>query len=231
MLDLYLIAVDFDYPDFEETFMKPKPAKSDTMDTSSPSASLPSINGAINVELSGNLPRIDRSTKPKIDRSTKSNAITIQVTKSKSDSLYPDVGVAINGPGTSQNRDTSEANFRNADSRADSFSTGISRAANGDMKNISRSNLSGQSSEHSDELKELELQKREKMEEIRKLQEKYEMDETESRTRMEKVRLEEKRLSDLEDLKRKQQKDVADLMRYGCRCSHNGYPLMSLVYG
>ncbi|XP_053387107.1 ubiquitin carboxyl-terminal hydrolase 8-like [Mercenaria mercenaria] len=211
--------MDFDYPDFDETFMEPKPAKTSSIESSNSSSSLSSASSVMNGDISGNLPRIDRSTKPKIDRSTKSNVTTTQVNanKSFSSSLYPDVR-AVSKPGNSLYSETNEAgsksidsSFRNTDSRAESVTAGGSRATSQDIKNSST--LAAQSTEISDELKALEQQKKQKMEEIRKLQENYEKIEAESRARMEQMASEEKKLSDLEELKRKQQTDVADLMR------------------
>ena len=212
-----VFSVDFDYPDFDATFMEPKQPGSDSVESSASSTSVNSVSSMSNGDISGSFPKIDRSTKPKVDRSTKINVAnnslsSVSSNKSLSGSLYPDVG-AISKPGNSLYSKSTEtgssitnSNFKNTDYRAES-------ASNMDNKNISSTNLATQSTEISDELQALNLQKKKKMEELQRLQQHYEKMEAESRARIEQMKTEEKKLSDLEDLKRKQQSDVADLMR------------------
>lgn len=186
--------MDFDYPDFEETIMKPKVPNTSVnpLSSSGSSQSLPSIqNGVTPGILSASMPSIDRSTKPKPDRSTKPLVTQIAVRTNQSDSLYPSME-SISRPSTSNQ----SARKLNTDTRAE----------------VHKSNTNTEN-EIANDLKELDRQKKAKEEELAKLQREFDRMSEESKSRMERLKEEEKRLSDLAELKRKEQTDVADLMR------------------
>ncbi|KAL4216469.1 Ubiquitin carboxyl-terminal hydrolase 8 [Mactra antiquata] len=200
--------MDFDYPDFEETFLKPT-LPPEVKPTVIPSSSFTSVSESINGDISGSLPKIDRSTKPKVDRSTKVNVISVQVSKSNSQTLYPDVD-AFSKPGTSSAMKTdTSSSLSNTGSRSSVDSISTARTRNEDKEN----SLNEQSKQFDLDIKLLEDRKRVKLEEIRKLQENYDKIEEESKRKLQQMKDEERRLSDLENMKRKEQSDVADLMR------------------
>ncbi|XP_052786625.1 ubiquitin carboxyl-terminal hydrolase 8-like [Mya arenaria] len=216
--------LDFDYPDFDEEFLKPKQPEQKPQDTVSLSERFSGFqNGEVGMK-STSLPTIDRATKPVVDRSTKANLTKIMVTNdgSKSDSttsLYPDVR-AVSGPGSTVNQNrgftntdtrSSSANFSNTDSRS------AVRKMTGQSDRISESqsstSLNKVADELSNELTELDRQKKQREEELAELKRESEKVREESRARLERMRQEEQRLSELEEMRKKQQTDVADLFR------------------
>ncbi|WAR29496.1 UBP8-like protein [Mya arenaria] len=185
-------SLDFDYPDFDEEFLKPKQPEQKPQDTVSLSERFSGFqNGEVGMK-STSLPTIDRATKPVVDRSTKANLTKIMVTNdgSKSDSttsLYPDVR-AVSGPGSTVNQNrgftntdtrSSSANFSNTDSRS------AVRKMTGQSDRISESqsstSLNKVADELSNELTELDRQKKQREEELAELKRESEKVREESR--------------------------------------------------
>ena len=202
--------VDFDYPDFEETFMKPTPppTKPDMAGSSSGSGTS-MTNGTVNgdVSVNGSMPKIDRSTKPKVDRSTKANVnvTKIDIKSTNSGSLYPDVR-SVAGPITNYGRNSSYADSRDqmiSDS-SDTRSVNLNTVQNGGQK---------QNDAVSSELSELEKLKQQKKGELEEMQRRHEEMMKENEARLEKMRKEEEKLSEIVNMRKKEQTDVADLLR------------------
>ena len=208
-----MFSVDFDYPDFDTAFlMTPSPEKS----RADPQGSINSSQISINGEVSGPaFPKIDRSTKPKVDRTTKINvANTDSSNSTKSGSLYPDVR-AISGPSNQIRSSGSAANqipaiHSSATNRTTAYSDSVSNLPKG---TASSSSLNKISSELSDEIKDIDKLKQQKQAELQKIQAEHERIILEDRVRRARLKEEEEKLSKLEELRRKEQKDVADLMR------------------
>ncbi|XP_052267863.1 ubiquitin carboxyl-terminal hydrolase 8-like isoform X2 [Dreissena polymorpha] len=217
--------LDFDYPDYDQEFLQPKPAEVNPGDTAMSSSLLDSISGFQNGGLTtpSGRPTINRSLKPTVDRSTKSNITKISVntnsdvSESSSSFLYPDVRSAASSKPANQNQGSTNPDFRAGfsnvtytDSRADNQRT--ERIEN-KTELDPPTGLSGISSEISKDLQELERQKKIKEKELEDMRVQSERLIEESQARLEKMREEEKSLSQLEEMKKKEQADVADLMR------------------
>ena len=206
----FFFSVDFDYPDFDTAFlMTPSPERPESEKSAANSAQM-MVNGDLS---SASFPKIDRSTKPKVHSTTKINVTHADTSQSvKSNSLYPDVR-AIAGP-SNQNRPSGLS----ANQTIDSTNAGNRASANRNSEpvskaNVSDTNLTKISSDLSTEIKEIDSLKRQKQAELDKIRAEHERIILEDRARRARLKEEEEKLSRLEDLRRKEQKDVADLMR------------------
>ena len=187
----------------------PETRKPDTEKSATNSAQF-SVNGDIS---SSSFPRIDRSTKPKVHSTAKSNVTHTDTSQSvKSNSLYPDVR-AMAGP-SNQIRPSGLSTNQTFDStNAGNRASANRNTESGSKTNISDSNLTKISSDLSDEIKEIDSLKRQKQAELDKIRAEHERIILEDRARKARLKEEEEKLSRLEDMRRKEQKDVADLMR------------------
>ena len=195
--------MDFDYPDFDETFMKPKVPE--------PQEPAPLPNASSQNGRPGNFPSVDRSNKPSFDRSMKPMAAQIEPRSQKSNSLYPDMSTVAKPPShqnstNAGSRASPASSFTNAASRPEVHSNKGKQLESSD----SSAKLAGLSNDIASDLKELDRQRKVKEEELATMQREYERKLDESKSRLKE---EERKLSNLEDIKKKEQTDVADLMR------------------
>lgn len=181
-----MFSVDFDYPDYDQEFMEPKPASVKPENTRDNDSSNIVINGDTGVKPIS-MPTVDRSKKPTVDRSTKINVTKIQVTSADSSnqnsigasSLYPDVRATVSNPSANQNR-----SFTNADARAPvSYNSNTdSRAGVHSSRTVITSIPESQSnSSLSDDLQDLDRQKKIKEQELANLKRESERVQEESR--------------------------------------------------
>ena len=183
-----MFSVDFDYPDYDQEFMEPKPATVKPENTRDNDSSNIVINGGTGVKPIS-MPTVDRSKKPTVDRSTKINVTKIQVTSADSSnqnsiggsSLYPDVRATVSNPSANQNRSFTNADARapvsnnsNTDSRAGVHSTGTVISIKSIPESHSNSSLS-------EDLQDLDRQKKIKEQELADLKRESERVQEESR--------------------------------------------------
>ena len=204
--------MDFDYPDFDSAFlMTPSPeTKRPGPEKSSADSAQVIVNGDIS---SSSFPKIDRSTKPKMHSTTKNNVTHTDTSQSvKSHSLYPDVR-AIAGAANQIRPSGSLTNQMLDSSNAPNRATANRNTESVSKANVSDSGLTKISNDLSDEIREIDSLKRQKQAELEKIRAEHERIILEDRARKVRLKEEEEKLSRLEEMRKKEQKDVADLMR------------------
>ncbi|KAK3598058.1 hypothetical protein CHS0354_042431 [Potamilus streckersoni] len=193
-------SLDFDYPNFDQAFLiTPTPSSTNDQspasslpDSSMPSSNFyPTLNGTPHEMTKSRTPTIDRSKKPKVV-----SQVSVEET------LPSDVKRKVDSDSAAVSK-TVKSNT--------SKPTAVTESSSG--SNTDQGALNQMALDIDKDLQRLEQLRKQKQEELEKLQMEHKRIILEDKARIEKMKEEERKLLALEEMRKKQQTDVADLFR------------------